>query len=237
MRLIDFHAHVLPGIDDGAVNLEESKQLLLSQKEQNIEVVVATPHYNHECTIEEFVKRRDLSLSHIHKKIKDKVPEIIPAAEVALYCGLSEEPELKRLCIGNTNYILIEMPYFYWNSWFYDELYRLENNRGLIPIIAHLERYINLPGQVNRFDKLLEQDVLVQINASSLLKFLPFQVVKKLLKRNAFTVLGSDCHDTKYRPCNFSSACKVINRRFGSDVLEKILSNAELILENKRVIP
>lgn len=233
--MIDFHTHVLPGIDDGAANFEETKQLLLSQKNQNIEIVVATPHYNHECPIEKFVDHRDSSLSYVRKKIDVDIPEIVPAAEVALYTGLSEEPDLKRLCIGETDYILIEMPYFYWNSWYYDELYRLVNNRGVHPIIAHLERYASMPGQVSRFNKLLEQDVLVQINASSLLKFFPRQVVKELWSKNAVSVLGSDCHDPKSRPCTISAACRVILRKFGADGLEKMMSNAEAILENKIV--
>lgn len=235
MRLIDFHTHVLPGIDDGAANYEETKQLLLSQKNQNIEIVVATPHYNHECPIEKFVERRDRSLSYVRKKVNADIPEIVPAAEVALYAGLSEEPDLKRLCIGETNYILIEMPYFYWNSWYYDELYQLVNNRGLRPIIAHLERYVSMPGQVSQFDKLLEYDVLVQINSSSLLKFFPRQVVKKLWSRHAVSVLGSDCHDPELRPCTISAACKVIQKKFGADALEIMMRNAELILENKAV--
>lgn len=233
MRLIDFHAHVLPGIDDGAANVEESKKLLLSQKSQGIEIVVATPHYDHKRPIEKFVERREQALSLVRENIHDAIPEIVPAAEVALYCGLSEEPDLQSLCIGETNYILIEMPYFYWNSWDYDELYHLVNKRGVKPIIAHLDRYASTPEQVHQFGKLLEQDVLVQINSASLLTFFSRQVVKKIWNQHAVILLGSDCHDSEIRPCTLATACKVIKKKFGAEGLKRLMENAEAILENK----
>lgn len=236
MHLIDFHAHVLPGIDDGAQDVEEARSLLLSQKEQGIQTVIATPHRYQEQPIAEFVANRQRALQQLSQGIAEEIPAIVPAAEVELYCGLSKEKDLRQLCIGDTDYILIEMPFFFWNSWYYDELEQLRCEHGVRPVIAHLERYAKTPAEADEtFSKLLQTDALVQINASALLHFSSFRVVKHLYKLNAFTVLGSDCHNSIGRPCRFEEAIKKIEKKFGSVFLQKLLLNAEDILNNQYV--
>ncbi len=236
MQLIDFHAHILPGVDDGAANLEETRLLLKSQKDQGVQKVVATPHYNQNCSIDAFVADRDAALHNVRESITEEIPQIIPAAEVLLYHGLSKEPDLRKLCIENTNYILIEMPYFYWNPWDYEELYQLMVRHGVYPIIAHLDRYANTLRDVNNFNKLFEQNVLVQINSDSLLHLNSFRIVKSLWEQDRFTVLGSDAHHNKTRPCTLQQACNKIVKKFGVNTLERIMKNAEDILNNKPIL-
>ena len=213
MPLIDFHAHVLPGLDDGAANLEESRQLLLSQKSQGVEMVVATPHRYRGDSIDDFISRRDAALEKIRENIHEDIPTIIPGAEVALYMGLSEEPDLRRLCIGDTDYILIEMPFFYWNQWDYQELYNISAIHGIKPIIAHLDRYITSVGKVKTFEKLFSYNVLIQINADALLHFFSFHIVKRLWQFNAVTIFGSDCHNMKERYPNLSAGRKALQKK------------------------
>ncbi len=235
MRLIDFHAHILPGIDDGAADLSESKKLLFSQKEQGIDAVVATPHYLKHTSISDFVQRRDEALELVRREIPDGIPEIIPAAEVELFYGFSGKQHLERLCIQGTNYIMIELPFEYWNEWIYEELYQLSAKHKLRPIIAHLDRYITTPRNLKFVDKIMRSDVLIQVNATALLKIASRSIVKAFLKRDAFTILGSDCHNNRDRSCQFLKACQMIEKKYGEDVLHEIFQNGENILNNMPV--
>ena len=235
MDLIDFHAHVLPGIDDGAQDIEEARKLLVSQKEQGIRAVVATPHYLKHTSISNFVKNRDAAIELVKREIGEEIPDIIPAAEVELYYGFSSKRHPERLCIAGTNYILIELPFEFWNEWIYEELYQLSVKHKLRPIIAHLDRYITTPRNLKFVDKILKSDVLIQVNAGALLSFSSRSIVKAFAKRNAFTILGSDCHNSRDRRCELSKACRIIRKSLGEDVLNEILDNGEKILQNKPI--
>ncbi len=236
MALIDFHAHILPGVDDGAADIEETRKLLLSQKQQGIETVVATPHYLKHTSITEFIKKRDAALDLVKNEITENIPNIIPGAEVELFYGLStHKRNLERLCIGDTNYILIELPFEFWNEWIYEELYQLSVKHKLRPIIAHLDRYITTVRNIKFVEKLLKKDVLIQVNAGALLNFSSRSIVKAFLKRDAFTVLGSDCHNSTDRKCEIEKACRMIEKKFGADVLNRILKNGERIVNNQPI--
>lgn len=234
-QYIDFHAHVLPGIDDGAADVEVSRALLLSQKEQGIEAVVATPHFRAHSSITSFLAKREAALQQVKENITEPIPQIVPAAEVEFYYGISKRQKLRQLAIGDTDYILIEMPFSYWNDWLYDELDAIRDIHGLRPVIAHLDRYADTPEKIKNFVKLFNKDVLVQINADALLRFGSRRVVKRLLARNAFHVLGSDCHDLQQRACHYEQACEMIRKRFGADFLEGLVQNSEDILQNRDV--
>ncbi len=235
MDLIDFHAHVLPGIDDGVQDIEEARKLLVSQKEQGIRAVVATPHHLKHTTISDFIKNRDAALELVKREIHEEIPDIIPAAEVELYYGFTNKRNLERLCIEGTNYILIELPFEFWNEWIYEELYQLSAKHKLRPIIAHLDRYITTTRNLKFVDKILKSDVLIQVNAGALLMFSSRSIVKAFKKRNAFTILGSDCHNNQDRRCEYLKACRIIKKSFGEDVLNEILENGEKILQNKPI--
>ena len=235
MDFIDFHAHVLPGIDDGAKDIAESQKLLVSQKRQGISRVVATPHYLKYTSITEFVKKRDAALELVTKEIHDDIPQIIPGAEVELYYGFTQKRNLERLCIQNTNYILIELPFEFWNEWIYEELYQLSVKHKLRPIIAHLDRYITTTRNLKFVDKLLEKDVLIQVNAGALSRFTSRLIVKEFWKKNALTILGSDCHDSRGRRCELLKAYKIVKKKLGEDAFNNIINNGEKILNNTKI--
>ena len=235
MQLIDFHTHLLPGIDDGASNIEESRAILLSQKAQGIQTVVATPHYLKHSSITKFIEERDAALQLVEREIQDDIPRIVPAAEVELYYGLSKRRNLQRLCIQDTNYILVEPPMEYWNSWVYEEIYALSIQHGLRPIIAHLDRYVLDKKNSKHIEKILNMEVLIQINAGALLNFFGRRTVKKFWKYDGVTVLGSDCHDMSERRCELQRACLAFQKMFGEKALHSIMENGNKILGNEPV--
>ncbi|MEG0020359.1 MAG: CpsB/CapC family capsule biosynthesis tyrosine phosphatase, partial [Oscillospiraceae bacterium] len=106
--MIDLHCHILPGVDDGARNPLDSLQLLELQKQQGIDGVVFTPHFNIDnISLEEFLSRRQNSLDNLLNAAKTKeteLPRYKCAAEVYLTPKLLE-CDLKSLCIENTDYM------------------------------------------------------------------------------------------------------------------------------------
>ena len=95
----DFHCHVLPGIDDGAHDLDESVALINMQLAQGVRHIVATPHYRmHEMSVDRFINRRGNAFNKlVNSKAFEKMPDIMLAAEVALEHNLCELPDIKRL--------------------------------------------------------------------------------------------------------------------------------------------
>ena len=69
MRLIDIHSHILPEMDDGAKNIEESKKLLKMLKDQGIDLVVATPHfYPMDMNLEDFIEKRRAKIEYLENE-------------------------------------------------------------------------------------------------------------------------------------------------------------------------
>ena len=198
--MIDFHSHILPGVDHGASSLDASVQMLKQAQKAGVAQIVATPHfYSHKDTLEAFLDRRNKAVEALNSYIASNGScdiEIIPAAEVALEKNLLSF-DLKKLAIANTDYILIEMPQIgLWRSWMFDLLYQIESDFSLSVILAHIDRY-----SPENIQKLLELDFITQINAESLVAgSLVFRKkMRSLCKKGLIHLLGSDAHDLEKR--------------------------------------
>lgn len=223
--MVDFHSHILPGIDDGSRNVEESLAMLRLEAEQGIGHVVATPHfYARHDTPERFLTRRSRAEAALRTAMaaEKDLPRITLGAEVHFFRGMSESDVLSRLTIGDSKYILIEMPQAPWSEDFYRELEAVRAKQGLTPIIAHIDRYIGpfrthgIPGRLE------ELPVLVQANAEFFLKAATAPMALKLLKEDRIHLLGSDCHDLSSRKPNLAAAARRIEQKLGREELAKI---------------
>ena len=106
----------------------------------------------------------------------------------------------------------------------YRDLEGLYVKRGLIPIVAHIDRYIGRfsnHGILNRLERL---PVLIQANAEFFLERHTSSLALRMLKKNRIHLLGSDCHDLTSRKPNLQDAVALINRRLGRDAMEGIFS-------------
>lgn len=228
--IIDFHSHILPGVDHGSQSVEESLQMLRLLKQQGVEAVVATPHfYGDEEYPEEFLKRRKAGakalLEAVEKLDGEELPRIFVGAEVAYYRGMSQSKALKDLAI------MVELPMGKWTSSMYDELEQIYSQQGLIPIVAHVDRYLTPLRDFGIPDKLAELPVVVQANASFFLKKNMVKKAKKLLAGDLIHVLGSDTHNLDDRAPNMGPALDVINELLGPDAIERIESWQKQIIK------
>ena len=234
MALIDFHTHILPGIDDGSSSLEESIAMLRMTGEQGIRNVIATPHfYPQYDSLEHFLQRRDNAFATLCEKTGEmsELPTVILGAEVYFFRGMSQSDSLDRLTIGEKKCILLEMPAISWTDEIYRELYEIHAQRGIVPIIAHVERYITPFNQGKVMRQLAELPVLVQANANFFVKRSTARMAARLLKEDRIHLLGSDCHNMVQRKPNLDLAVQRIRTSLGDDSLCRIEQHQAELLE------
>lgn len=193
---IDFHAHILPRTDHGCSNSVMSQQQLLLMKRAGTDAVVATPHFypNHD-SVDSFLERRELALCAMQRKLPlSELPTVYPAAEVLVCVGIHEMPDLERLTVAGTQVILLEMPYTSWSDDLFDTV-RGVAARGLIPVLAHIDRYPS--AEVARL--LAKTDALAQVNADAFRPFKHTGALRTYMREGRVVALGSDLHGDKPR--------------------------------------
>ena len=207
--ITDFHSHVLPNVDDGSDGPETSVQMLKLCAEQGITRVIATPHfYPQSDNPQRFLERRAISEGILREEMAkhEGLPEVIVGAEVYYFRGIAESDILPGLTIGGKKCILIEMPNTKWTDYMYRDLADIWHKRGLIPVIAHLDRYLRPWSAKADIQRLEEMPVCIQLNAESFLDRFMAKRMLRLMRDGHVHLLGSDCHDNRYLNCNFDDA-------------------------------
>lgn len=230
--MIDFHSHILPGIDDGCKNIKESLSVLNIMKEQRIRRILATPHYYAmNENIEAFLKRRKESyeslMEALSKSNDDGYPEIQLGAEVYFFRGMSSVENLRELCIEGTDYMLVELPFREWDSSIFEELENLSIKCGVTPIIAHLNRYLEFGNDM--YDDYI-MSYPIQINTEAFSSFFKARKWIKYLKKAYYVVLGSDAHNSTTRVPDLRPTFDLIYDKTGDDLIEKIENTEKIII-------
>lgn len=230
---IDLHSHILPGIDDGSRNIEESVAMLDKMAENQTEIVVATPHfYCHEQSVDSFIEKRNAAYESLKPYLKPNHPKILLGAEVLYHPVLVGNEELYKLKIGGTDFVLIEMPYVAITSEIIENIERIADSMDVKIVIAHIERYLHFTSYGSLTD-LMDLEVLGQINVRSLEKFSSRRACFKLIKEGYVHALGSDYHRKDKPVLLVNDAYQIIDKKFGTGFTDEIMSNAESILKNK----
>lgn len=231
--MTDLHTHILPGIDDGAAEVEDSLAMLELQRSQGVDTVVLTPHfYSDREEIDSFLLRRGRAMAQLESAIAARaeeqppLPRLLLGAEVAWRSDLIEMERLGELCIEGTRNLLLELPFTPWNAAMIDRLYDMIGRTGITPIIAHLERYLNIQ------PKTLVREVLrlgapVQVSAGILMHPLQRSGAMKLLKSGRANLLASDCHDCLRRPPDLAAGMEIVRKKLGDCVARELCAYAD----------
>ena len=219
---VDFHSHILPGVDDGSRSVEESLEMLRTEAQQGIGTVVATPHFyaNHD-TPERFLNRRAVAWEKLQAAMTNEahLPAVILGAEVYYFPGISDSEVLPRLTTGQKKYIMLEMPTVPWTQNMYREMENIYTKHGITPIIAHIDRYLS-PLRYRQILKRLEElPVLVQANSDFFLRPMTAPLALRMLKENRIHLLGSDCHNCGTRKPELGRAMEKIEKHLGAAAL------------------
>ena len=232
--MIDFHCHILPGIDDGSRDLDESLALIREENKQGIQTIVFTPHfYAHRDRVDHFLLKRDESSRALQSAMKEQNIRVNSylGAEVYYFSGIGKAEMVPQLCIRGTSLLLLEMPFCQWTKDMLDDVEQLIRRQKLTVILAHIDRYFSFQKDMGIMEKILALPVTLQINAGSLLAgkdFMDFAGKKKrkrclaLLEDDYAILLGSDAHNMKMRRPNLADGRAVIAEKIGTDRLEVI---------------
>ena len=218
--MIDFHSHILPAVDDGSRDVEESLQLLGMLKSQGVNTVVATPHFlSNRESVDEFLMRRQASFDILTSALSCDFPQIILGAEVAYYEGISKLEGLHKLSVGDSRLLLIEMPMCKWSEYSVKEITELACSNRVTIVLAHIERYLAFHN-TEAIRTLLGCDVLMQVNASFFNDFFTRHKAFSMLKSGSIHFIGSDCHNITHRPPRIEQAFDLICKKSGPHFLQ-----------------
>lgn len=223
--MIDTHSHILPGVDDGSRSVEESLEMLRQEAAQGVTHVVATPHfYAHHDDLDRFLNRTAEAEARLREKMAEEtgLPQLSIGAEVYYFQGISDCDLINRLTFDKKRCILIEMTQAPWETAAFKELEGIAEKQQLIPIVAHVDRYIRPLRTGGIPERLAEMPVLVQANASFFLHPITASLALRMLKKDQIQLIGSDCHDLKDRKPNIGAAKAVIEKRLGKEFLQRI---------------
>ena len=225
LGLIDFHAHVLPNADHGSSSLDTSLLQLSMAYASGVKIVVATPHfYPERHTVENFLARRSKAYGELSPNIQGDFPKVILGAEVLICPGIDHMEGIEKLCIADTNVILLELPFSDFDVSYCRVVEKLIS-RGMMVVLAHADRYPK-----ENIEQMIGVGAKIQLNVSSLCTLFKKKHLYDWIKRGLVVALGSDIHgaDKKAYKC-FTSAVSRIN-----PFAPEIMKNAEEILNSNK---
>jgi len=236
----DIHSHVLPGIDDGAQDIEISMKMLQIASDNGIEQIVLTPHYkpmHRNADKKKVCMLTDL----LREKVKKK------GLEIELYNGnelyyhgeaLMELENGKVFSLADSSYVLVEFGPMDEFDYIRNGLYQLLSG-GYRPIVAHVERYRKLLSNMEAVEDIIEMGCYIQVNAGSIMGKTGYQTknfTRRLLKNKLVHFVATDAHNADSRGPVLKDCAKYISRKHGSDYMQKLLcTNPAQIIANEYI--
>lgn len=226
--MIDLHTHLLPGIDDGAQTVEEALKMTEILYQQKVRLAVCTPHYDPtQLSLNEFLNKRAEAFAHM----KDSKVTLISGSETTLNDYLFHCPDLSQLCIKNTRYLLVELPFSKkWDDKVYERIEKLIQYYNLIPVIAHIERYPAVIKSKKNLKRLIDMGCLLQLNTFSIINKKSWRQASRYIKHGYIDVLASDCHNRTTRPPMITDAYEKVKKKLGNSYYTQLITNAESIV-------
>ena len=239
MNRVDFHSHILPCIDDGSQSEAQSYEMLRQEKAHGVGKVLVTPHfYPDEPSPRAFIEKREAAYEKLMTYIKgrqEELPTIIQGAEVLLGVETADLEDLKLLAIEGTDYILIELPYAQLQEWMYESIEKIRVVHHLIPVIAHVERYVSFQKDLNDIHRLMSMEgVLGQVNTRAILDPKTRGLCQQLIGYNLVHVIGSDAHRVRHLK-ELDRAYGYISKKHGEIKIETLHQQAAAVLRNEKI--
>lgn len=240
--MIDLHAHILPGVDDGAKNWDQTLQMARLAVEDGITVMVATPHlYKGRSASSIQLNTREIILQHVARLIErlseEKIPlEILAGCDFPLsFESLKFLDDGLALTINDANrYLLLELPDTSLPPATEEICFYLQS-KGITPIITHPERHMVIQEMPYKLKRLIDLGCLVQMTGNSLTGGFGRGVKKisrQFVKLGYVHLLATDTHDPNRRPPVLSQAVAELSRLIGekraqamvNDIPQKIIA-------------
>ncbi len=233
--MIDLHCHILPGIDDGAVDMQTSINMARIAAEDGIETIVATPHIKD--ILHSTVKLKALVAQlNIHLKYENIPVKVLLGGDVF---SLLPPSSMKDYAINNSRYILIEFPHNYLPSNSREILFSVAI-QGICPIITHPERNLAIMKKPDLLIDMLYGNVLVQITAGSLTGEFGHDeqaCARYLLRKEAVHFIATDAHSTDFRRPVLSEGLKYAAKIIGQERAKKLVwDNPGAVIQDEPIL-
>lgn len=234
--LTDVHCHLLPGIDDGAVNEQASLNLLKIDHASGVRQIALTSHFNYRRTsLDHFLKARTESYKRLqaalelNEQLRDDL-KLKLGAEV-YYTPSLVDLDIKKLCISGTPFLLIELSTSHMPSFLMQTLSRIQA-QGIIPILVHIERYPYIMEDLSYLCDLVDQGIYVQVNAETLIRGgKTAKLCLKMIDWDLVHLIASDAHSIDKRPPNLARGMDVIAKQLSPEYSKRIAHNSNLIFK------
>lgn len=192
--LTDLHTHILPGIDDGAKDLESSVEILLAQKASGVERVALTPHfYPLREELEVFLEKRQKAFEQLLPVWNaETMPQLRLGAEVHYATSLAEM-NLRKLTLEQSDYLLLELSDTAVPAHI-EQILGIMLEQGITPILAHVERCCYFREDPVRLVRLIEKGALAQVSALALARTKTDKFANICLQKRVAQIIASDVH-------------------------------------------
>lgn len=238
MRIMDIHCHLLPHVDDGAKNLQESAEMIKVLWEQGVTTIIATPHYRKEM-FEPSMEMVQIQLMRV-RRVARKV-----SREIKIYLGCEFHVNMdmpwilsegERPTLAGSSYVLSEFDNSVQESYMRERIQALREF-GYMPVIAHIERYQKIIRNEEFVVELSAAGAKIQVDAETILKGNP--KIKKfcrwLIKEDLLDFIGSDAHSVQRRALCMGTCREYLVKKCGKAYARKIMEeNPEQILRERK---
>ncbi len=230
MPLIDTHIHMLPGVDDGARDLDMAIQMLYAAKNEGVNAMILTPHFN--------------SPFYYNQNVKENyeiLKEYISSHEIdfSLYLGneiyLSEE-DFEAIITGQVNtmalsrYLLLELPFHQFYP-FHEMMMHDLQEKGFRIILAHVERYQVFENKPQMLQEFVNNGIYCQISSNYIMNKKTRKRALKLIKNGLIHLVASDGHNLDKRPPAMKMAYDIIYKAFNREWAQLLfVENPELLI-------
>jgi protein-tyrosine phosphatase len=238
--MIDFHNHLMPGVDDGAATIDEAREALKVMWEQGVRTIITTPHLSASLTLrpapfETYLRRLDVAWEALTTLGRSEFPDLQLERGTEL---LLDSPKAivndSRVRLAGTRFILVEFPFIELPPNSDQVLFNLKID-GFAPVVAHPERYRQVCEDISLVATWRRVGAHIQVNSGSLCGAYGERArttANELLMRGWADYVSSDYHG--YGTCYIELATNVVKRLGGARAADILThDNAALLVEGK----
>lgn len=235
--MIDLHCHLLPGIDDGATDLETSLAMARMAVADGIEVIACTPHImpgyyeNDGPGIRAAVDALQAQLVKAEIDLK-----LIPGADVHLVPDMARGLASGHLqTLGNSRYFLFEPPHHVAPPRLEDAVFDVMT-AGYHPLFTHPERLTWIEAHYETIKRIAHGGAWMQITAGSVTGLFgkrPQYWSERMLSEGLVHVLATDAHNLRRRTPLLSAAVEAVAKRLGDEAaIDMVVTRPAAVLED-----
>jgi protein-tyrosine phosphatase len=242
--MIDFHSHLMPGVDDGAADIDEARSGLAVMREQGITTIITTPHIQASLTdkpreLERYLGELDAAFEALATLAATEFPDLRVERGVELMLD-TPQPAMGdlRLHLAGTSFVLMEFPYMTIppNS---AMAVRQLRGRGVVPIVAHPERYANMSSNIDLIESWRDAGAYIQVNAGSFVGqygATARRLVWAIVERGLADYICSDYHSRGR--CSVRACSAALLERGGAAQLRAMtVTNPQRLLRSDAPLP